>query len=271
MYNWRDKFGNNFVNNEGVGKDAMVQKNEETRGAYQASVSGNYGEFTVSSVLKSLPANYTVMDNILLQTGTMLRPYHPEKYGQSVWEVKAVKGKPGKLYEVVKQSTQVDHVIVSEFGVFVIETKNHKGMVFGDINGKVWTQVLVGSKGPRAYGGHDHYTFYNPVTQNLGHIKALSEALHLNQAYMTGMVVFTNPDASLGNVNCNCCYTLNGLYEAITKYNKVVFTWDKTLDLVNKLDKLNSNSYLLAKEHERYVKDLQHHKDIDIMLKRKHE
>ena len=39
-------------------------------------------------------------------------------------------------------STQIDHVIVSEFGVFVVETKNIKGWIFGSHNQKTWTQKI---------------------------------------------------------------------------------------------------------------------------------
>ena len=39
-------------------------------------------------------------------------------------------------------STQIDHIIVSEFGIFVIETKNMKGWIFGSENQKTWTQKI---------------------------------------------------------------------------------------------------------------------------------
>ena len=39
-------------------------------------------------------------------------------------------------------STQIDHIIVSKYGVFVVETKNMKGWIFGDANQKIWTQKI---------------------------------------------------------------------------------------------------------------------------------
>ena len=90
----------------------MANKNYETDGGYYAKVSGDTGELEISSALKSLPDYYHIIDDVLLQTK--------------------------------KGSTQLDHVIVSPFGIFVIETKNHKGMIFGDCCGQVWTQVLNG-------------------------------------------------------------------------------------------------------------------------------
>nr|WP_305906732.1 nuclease-related domain-containing protein [Methylomarinum sp. Ch1-1]MDP4519435.1 nuclease-related domain-containing protein [Methylomarinum sp. Ch1-1] len=39
-------------------------------------------------------------------------------------------------------STQIDHIIVSRYGVFVIETKNIRGWIFGGQNQKTWTQKI---------------------------------------------------------------------------------------------------------------------------------
>src|SRR5262249_8834416 len=43
-------------------------------------------------------------------------------------------------------TTQIDHVIVSRYGVFVIETKNMKGWIFGSADQAVWTQVAYRRK-----------------------------------------------------------------------------------------------------------------------------
>ena len=50
MGDWQNKFGNNFTETY---DNVMQQKNIETGGAYQAKVSGDYGEFTASSILKA--------------------------------------------------------------------------------------------------------------------------------------------------------------------------------------------------------------------------
>jgi restriction system protein len=39
-------------------------------------------------------------------------------------------------------TTQIDHVIVSRYGLFVIETKNMKGWIFGSAQQKIWTQKI---------------------------------------------------------------------------------------------------------------------------------
>ena len=40
-----------------------------------------------------------------------------------------------------KGTTQIDHIIVSKFGIFVIETKNYMGWIFADAKSAKWTQV----------------------------------------------------------------------------------------------------------------------------------
>lgn len=77
-------------------------------------------------------------------------------------------------------TTQIDHVIVSRFGIFVVEAKNMKGWIFGDEQGRQWTQILFGKK----------YTFQNPLHQNYRHTKALSGFLGVEHAKIFSVVMF---------------------------------------------------------------------------------
>lgn len=77
-------------------------------------------------------------------------------------------------------STQIDHVIVSVYGIFVIETKNYKGWIFGNEKQRQWTQTLGGKK----------YKFQNPLRQNYLHIKTLSDLLALELSYFHSMIAF---------------------------------------------------------------------------------
>ena len=40
-------------------------------------------------------------------------------------------------------TTQIDHIIVSVYGVFVVETKNMKGWIFGSADQSTWTQKIL--------------------------------------------------------------------------------------------------------------------------------
>jgi len=39
-------------------------------------------------------------------------------------------------------TTQIDHILLSPFGIFVIETKNYTGWIFGGERQKMWTQKI---------------------------------------------------------------------------------------------------------------------------------
>ena len=40
-------------------------------------------------------------------------------------------------------TTQIDHIVVSKYGLFAIETKNYRGEIYGDDNRKEWTQIIA--------------------------------------------------------------------------------------------------------------------------------
>jgi restriction system protein len=77
-------------------------------------------------------------------------------------------------------TTQIDHVVVSKFGVFVIETKNFTGWIFGEERSRKWTQSIYGKK----------YQFQNPLYQNYKHLKAVEDLLQLEPQCIHSVVVF---------------------------------------------------------------------------------
>ena len=78
-------------------------------------------------------------------------------------------------------TTQIDHIVVSQYGVFVVETKTYSGWIFGDEKSSVWTQSIYRKKS----------RFQNPMRQNYRHICALADNLGIDKSYFTGVVAFT--------------------------------------------------------------------------------
>lgn len=73
-------------------------------------------------------------------------------------------------------TTQIDHIVVSPYGIFIIETKNYKGWIFGHQDSEEWTQSLLGKK--KIWGwSSDQYKFRNPIRQNLAHVYAVKDVL----------------------------------------------------------------------------------------------
>lgn len=77
-------------------------------------------------------------------------------------------------------TTQIDHIFVSRFGIFVVETKNMKGWIFGGENQTQWTQKIFKRS----------FKFQNPLRQNYKHVKALEAALDLPPELIHSVIVF---------------------------------------------------------------------------------
>lgn len=121
---------------------------------------GKIGERIVANKLDWLSGEYIVLNDVLL----------PAKYGTS----------------------QVDHIVVSPFGIFVIETKNYKGWIFGHENSEQWTQSLVGHKSFFGWTSRK-YKMGNPIRQNIAHVRAVRNLLKdLGDFHIIPIVVFSN-------------------------------------------------------------------------------
>lgn len=70
-------------------------------------------------------------------------------------------------FKTASGTTQIDHLVFSPYGIFVIETKDYGGTVYGSEYAEQWTQYI----------GNETHKFYNPVKQNQGHVHALRKKL----------------------------------------------------------------------------------------------
>jgi len=138
------------------------------------------------------------------------------------------------------ESTQIDHVVVSKFGIFVIESKDYKGWIFGDKDQASWTQSLP--------GGKNKFQFQNPIHQNYAHIMALKALLPFIGDNFYSIVVFSNKSefktAALENV-----VNLNGLIGYVNKYKQERLS-DNDLQLaIGRLSFLCQTVDISAAEH----------------------
>lgn len=87
------------------------------------------------------------------------------------------------IYLPYKDSTtEIDIVLLHEKGIYVLESKNYSGWIFGSENQIRWTQSF--SREQKEY-------FYNPIKQNRTHIAALSQYLGIDQRSMRSYIVFS--------------------------------------------------------------------------------
>ena len=78
-------------------------------------------------------------------------------------------------------TTQIDHIVVSQYGIFVVETKTYSGWIFGEEGSREWTQSIYRKKS----------RFQNPIRQNYKHICALADNLGIDKSYFHGVVAFS--------------------------------------------------------------------------------
>ena len=176
------------------------------------TLKGWFGETAVAVILAGLDKDeYKVINDTLLKT----------EYG----------------------SSQIDHIIVSIYGIFVIETKNYKGWIYGNEYSDQWTKNMYGKK----------YMFRNPIKQNYGHVKALETILDLKEDDFIPIVVFSVDSELKVKTKKPVIYTVN-LNKEIRKYQDKKFTQEQVEYLSNKILKLNINSRESRKEHISNIK-----------------
>ncbi|EGC82600.1 NERD domain-containing protein [Anaerococcus prevotii] len=114
---------------------------------YKSKFKGDIGELAVAVVLKDVDKEkYKILHDLKIENPKALT-----------------------------KTSQIDHIIVSTFGIFCIETKGYKGKIYGKETSRQWCQYLTNKK---------NY-FMNPVYQNYGHIKAIETILKNDYPNMT--------------------------------------------------------------------------------------
>lgn len=79
------------------------------------------------------------------------------------------------------KSRQIDHIAITEHGVFVIETKNYAGTIYGREKSTEWKQYL----------NQKCFNFKNPIHQNYGHTEIVKKVLEDDTDKIYSIVVFT--------------------------------------------------------------------------------
>lgn len=123
-------------------------------------------------------------------------------------------------------TTQIDHILVSKFGIFVIETKDYKGWIFANFTQANWTQVIF----------RNRYKFQNPIHQNLRHVKAVQSLLDfLPTEYIKSVVVFTG-EAEFKTQVPPGVYTLESISNHIREQSVEVMSLDRVQFCVGRLE-----------------------------------
>ncbi len=123
-------------------------------------------------------------------------------------------------------TTEVDHILVSRFGVFVIETKDYSGWIFANAADATWTQVLFRWK----------FKFQNPLFQNCRHVRAVQSLLDfLPTEAVKSVVVFTG-DAEFKTETPQGVTKIGELAEHLQQQTEVVMSPNRLQFCVGRLE-----------------------------------
>ncbi|WP_206868119.1 NERD domain-containing protein [Clostridium zeae] len=176
-------------------------------------IKGFFGEKSVAFLLSSLDENkYKVINNIMLKVGN--------------------------------KTTQIDHLIISNYGIFVIETKNYKGWITGNEFDDKWRQTIYKRR----------EFLHNPIKQNYGHVQALKETLaEFKEINYIPIVTFTTKADLKVKTKTPVVYTIN-LPKTIKAYKDETITNTMKEQIYNKLIGLNVDSKDNRKAHVQAIR-----------------
>ncbi|MCU5588358.1 NERD domain-containing protein [Bacillus cereus] len=176
---------------------------------------GKAGEKLVKHILSKLdPKSYFVLHNVTVYT----------EYGDT---------------------TQIDHIVIAETGVFVIETKNYEGWIYGSEKAARWTQGIFRKKS----------SFQNPFRQNYKHIKAIEWAME-QQLPCISIAAF-HPKCSLKRVDVHSkgkhALYFNDLKSCIESYTEVQLTNHEVQHIYQTMLRANITDKGIEKKHVKYL------------------
>ncbi len=173
---------------------------------------GFMGEFWVKQELKKLPTDkYIVLNDIMVKQNN--------------------------------STHQIDHLIISQFGIFVIEMKNYYGLILGEEHKDKWIQYL----------GKKKSYFLNPIHQNYGHVKALEKLLNLDNKYFIPIVCFSN-QAKLKIEAKSIVVPLDYLVSTIKSYQNIIL--DSNLqEIYNRIIEVNIINKSERKNHVKNIRN----------------
>lgn len=150
------------------------------------------------------------------------------------------------------KTSEIDLLMIHEKGIFVFESKNYSGWIFGSADQLNWTQSLQ--------NGEKH-RFYNPIRQNQTHIKALAEYLNIPIASFTSYIVFSER-CSLKSVPEDTKQVIIVRRPDMLKKLRMqlrssvnLYTPDEIMQLVQKLQPLTNKSEAEKQQHIDDIKD----------------
>ena len=180
---------------------------------------GKVGENRTLSIVQSINSNFRVIQNLFIPAGN-------------------------------GGYTEIDTVLITDKCIFVLETKNYSGWIFGDEKSKHWMQVLYQRR----------HQFYNPIMQNATHIRYLQKQIGYKIPIFS-IIAFSNrcifKKMDVYSDRIKVCH-LNNLANVIRETNDSInffITNDEMNNIRMKLEAFINVDETIRKKHIEYIKN----------------
>lgn len=179
----------------------------------RAEKKGNDGEFLIKTVLTQLnPKLYKVYNDLLLE----------------------YKG----------YTFQIDHLVVSRMGIFIIETKNYNAILKGSEFQTNWTHITYKSK----------HQVYNPILQNHKHIESCCQLLNLDKSKFINLIALVG-EAKLDFVPQTCTFVNQyDILDTIKSYREPLIQLEEIKPIFKTLEQAKREGSTAREEHINKIK-----------------
>lgn len=184
---------------------------------------GKYGEYLSFKILEKINGASRILTNVYLPKGN-------------------------------GETTEIDLVYIHETGIYVLESKNYSGWIFGDEKSKNWMQTLTNGQKQK---------FYNPIWQNNTHIKYLMKVLEVDESFIKSIIVFSDRctikkmEVNSKSIKVINRFELRKTIEKLIDSSPRVFEEGKIIELYYELKQYTHVSDKVKEKHIEQVKQKQ--------------
>lgn len=147
--------------------------------------------------------------------------------------------------EETGRTSQIDHILFTCYGIFVVETKNYSGYIYGNDSQSDWTQVLN-------YGRVKN-RLYNPVKQNAVHCYRLSAIINNEKLHLASVVVFVKDNG--GDIQSASVYNLDDLRYLIQRKSAPIYDEEDVRKAYETIYYYKENKVISKKEHVQTIRE----------------
>ena len=157
-----------------------------------------------------------------------------------------------------QETTEIDVLAITHYGIMVFESKNYGGWIFGDEKSTKWCQSLPATKGNKSKKEY----FFNPINQNKGHISALKQMLEdkcINVPYWNVIVFSERCELKKMSITSQDISVVkrNEIHKAIKRINTLGSPVVSDVDILRIYENLYPYSQVSDEVKAKHIADIQ--------------